>query len=105
MLNGTEKQFEISWDADKRAINMLSDKPYTAVGGEMEKGAAKQQTAKLSADAVYLNGTQAELTAYNIAGNNYFKLRDLGKLFNFGVTWDDTARTIRIDTADAYVDE
>lgn len=105
VLNGTEKQFEISWDADKRAINMLSDKPYTAVGGEMEKGAAKQQTAKLSADAVYLNGTQAELTAYNIAGNNYFKLRDLGKLFNFGVTWDDTARTIRIDTADAYVDE
>lgn len=32
----------------------------------------------------------------NICGNNYFKLRDLGKAFDFGVGWDNTSKTITI---------
>jgi len=30
---------------------------------------------------------RVELTAYTINGFNYFKLRDLGKEFDFGVIW------------------
>jgi len=40
------------------------------------------------------------MAAYNIAGNNYFKLRDLGQAVNFGVDWDG-ARII-IDTGRNY---
>ena len=43
--------------------------------------------------------------AYNIGGNNYFKLRDIGQAMNFGVDWDSTKRTIAIDTSKAYTPE
>ena len=39
---------------------------------------------------------------YNIGGNNYFKLRDLAELLNFQVLWDNSSRTIRIDTTKSY---
>jgi len=34
------------------------------------------------------------LTAYNIEGNNYFKLRDIGNIIDFGVAWNGLANTI-----------
>ena len=41
-------------------------------------------------------------TAYNIGGNNYFKLRDLGQALGFNVTWDDATRTVSILTDQDY---
>jgi hypothetical protein len=35
-------------------------------------------------------------------GNNYFKLRDVAQLFDFGVAWDGMNNTITVDTAKAY---
>lgn len=37
-INGSEKQFEVTWDGSKNAINLISNNAYTAVGGEMTKG-------------------------------------------------------------------
>lgn len=45
------------------------------------------------------------LTAYNIDGNNYFKLRDLGEALNFSVTWGAANNMIRIDTSAEYSQE
>ena len=36
----------------------------------------------------YVDGEQVSMTAYNIAGNNYVKLRDIGKEVGFNVYWD-----------------
>ncbi|MGO4373315.1 hypothetical protein AB4Z21_21620 [Paenibacillus sp. MCAF20] len=47
---------------------------------------------------------EAPLKAYNIGGNNYFKLRDIAKVFNIGVTWDASTSTIGIDTSLAYTE-
>lgn len=105
VLSGTEKQFEVTWDGAKSAINLIPNQAYTDVGGEMMAGSGKQQTAKLSTDTVYLNGKQVELTAYAINGNNYFKLRDLGRTFDFAVTWDGASQTIAIDTSAGYTPE
>ena len=44
------------------------------------------------------NGELVEAQAYNINGNNYFKLRDLGDILSFGVIWNDKTRTIEILT-------
>ena len=38
------------------------------------------------------------MTAYNIDGNNYFKLRDLGEKFNFGVDYDEATNTVKLST-------
>lgn len=46
-----------------------------------------------------------KLTAYNIGGNNYFKLRDMAAVINFGVAWDGDTNTINIDTSTGYTKE
>lgn len=103
VLSGSGKQFDVTWDAEKNAINLLSDKPYTVVGGELAASAsAEAKSASLNTSAIYLDGELVTLTAYTIDGNNYFKLRDLGQTFNFGVAWDGTSNTIAIDTSADY---
>ena len=102
VLNGTNKQFEVTWDSSKNAINMLSNKPYTTVGGELTSGDGSTKSATLSTSEVYVDGEQAKITAYNINGNNYFKLRDIGEIFDFSVDWNANNNSINIDTDKSY---
>ena len=104
ILNDTEKCFEVEWDGEKEAISLTSGQAYTKVGGEMEGKSSDVKTPLPSNAKVYLNGDEVALTAYNIDGNNYFKLRDIGAAFDFGVDWDDAAKTIVIDTSKPYSD-
>jgi hypothetical protein len=53
---------------------------------------------------IYLDGREITLTAYNIGGNNYFKLRDVMKTFDISVGWDEATSTITLDTAWGYLD-
>ncbi|MEG2175655.1 MAG: hypothetical protein RRY97_02180 [Oscillibacter sp.] len=102
ILRGTGKQFEVTWNSEKAAIDMVSGKAYTSVGGEMTAGDGKDKSCTLNAAPVYKDGTAVTLTAYNIGGNNYFKLRDLGSTFDFDVSWDTAKGTVVVDTAHAY---
>ena len=52
-----------------------------------------------------LNGQEIHLTGYNIGGNNYFMLRDIGEAVGFNVTWEGETRTVAIDTTTGYVPE
>ena len=63
------------------------------------------QTANPSSAKIILDGEEISLTAYNIGGNNYFKLRDIGETFNFGIGWDNASKTITIDTSTGYTAE
>lgn len=47
---------------------------------------------------VYVDGNRVYPTGYNIADNNYFKLRDIGKLVGFGVDYDEATQTVEIST-------
>ena len=51
-----------------------------------------------TASAIRYNGQPVELDAYEIAGSNYFKLRDLGALIGFGVDWDEQTQTVILTT-------
>lgn len=103
VLNGTQKQFEVSYDAEKKAVNMVSYSAYTPVGGEMSKGDGKTKSPTISAARIYKNDLELGIVGYNIAGNNYFKLRDLADEFNFSVDWDAATGTVSIDTGKSYV--
>lgn len=59
-------------------------------------------TATLNQSPIYADGTRVELAAYNIGGYNYFKLRDIAELVDFGVEWDQETSTIQIDTTVGY---
>ena len=104
VVSGTAKQFEVEWNAEIKAINLLSDKAYTAAGGEMAKGDGTAKNAVLNTSKIYKDGEEISLTAYNINGNNYFKLRDIAKSFDIGVTFDGATNTVGIDTAQGYTE-
>jgi hypothetical protein len=103
LLNGTDKQFEVSWDAENKAIALISGAAYTAVGGELAYPATVTDKASPTTAKVYIDNSEVTPTAYNIKGNNYFKLRDIAKALDFFVDWD--MATLIIDTSAGYVDE
>lgn len=99
-LSGTAANFEITYDKATRTTTLLKATAYTG-GAEIDATvAAGTKTATLSNQNVMLDGAAAALTAYNIDGFNYFKLRDLGDALGFEVAWDKEARTIAV-TAEA----
>ncbi len=63
----------------------------------------------VSEQDVDFNGAPSGIPAYNIKGNNYFKLRDLAKLFNgstaqFSISADDEEQAICISKGEAYTE-
>ena len=56
-------------------------------------------TAEPTWQNIYVDGAQVSMTAYNIAGNNYVKLRDIGQGVGFNVYWQDG---VQIDTDTPY---
>ena len=105
VLNGTEAGFDVTYDNATKAIALFSGLPYTAVGGELTGKGAGEKPAMPTSSRITLNGADVYLTAYLIEGNNYFKLRDIGEVFDFGVAWDGTLKVISIDTSIGYTAE
>ncbi len=105
-VTGSEKQFEVTWDGEKNAINLVSGEAYTPVGGEfaVSEGTESVQ-AIVNQSTIYIDGEEIALQAYTIGGNNYFKLRDVGEVFDIGVLWDGELNQIAIDTVVGYVVE
>ena len=52
-------------------------------------------TAEPTWQPIFVDGQQVEMQAYNIAGHNYVKLRDMGKQVGFNVYWN---AGVQIDT-------
>ena len=56
-------------------------------------------TAEPTWQPIFVDGQQVEMQAYNIAGHNYVKLRDMGKQVGFNVYW---SAGVQIDTGHPY---
>ena len=102
MVNGSAKQFEVSWNQAGKRIDLTTNKAYTVVGGELALPPATTKTAKKSTAVVYKDGSKAAYTGYTISDNNYYKLRDLCKDMDIGVKYDNTTRRVDILTAVGY---
>ncbi len=94
LLSGTTSQFSVDWDEKSGVIAVKTGAAYTSVGGELAIGEDKSASAVRSAQKLTVDGAAVELTAYNIGGNNFFKLRDLGEKLGFGVDWDGATSTM-----------
>ena len=104
VVNNTDKNFEVKWDGDKKAIRLTSKKGYTPVGGELSRGDGKDKLVQPTRAKVYKDGVEISLNSYSINGNSFFKLRDIAKAFDIGVTWDGKANTVGIDTGKEYTE-
>ena len=94
LLRETPAAFSVSWDAAANAVIIAPGFPYEPIGGELEISADKSGTAVPSAQTVwFLDAPVTDLSVYNIGGNNFFKLRELGELLGFGVDYDEPTDT------------
>ena len=62
-------------------------------------------TAERSTNRIYVDGQEVHLTAYNINGNNYVMLRDVGKTVGFEVYWDGDTKCVQIESDKPYTGE
>ena len=102
-LKGSPKEIGIQYNAQGNVIQIFTDRTYDPVGGELvlSKTGVPGQVIP-SASRLLVDGQTAGISAYNIDGYNYFKLRDLGQSMNFGIDWDEEKSRISIDTAKPY---
>ncbi len=102
LLNGTGSQFSVNWDAENKCIGIDTAQAYVPNKSELIIGADLSSTAQKSTARIIINGYEyTTLSVYNIGGNNYFKLRDLGKALNFFVDYDAASNTAQI-TSEFY---
>ena len=102
MVNGSAKQFEVSWNQAAKRIDLTTNKAYTVVGGELALPSNSSRSAKESSATVYRDGAKAAYTGYTIADNNYYKLRDLCQDMNIGVKYDAATKRVDILTTVGY---
>jgi len=104
-LDGTEAQFSVDYNEQSRRISLFSGEGYRPVGGEMSGKGSAPQTANLSPQTLRIGDSYYGLEPYEIAGNNYFRLRDIAALLDFSVQWNGAQNTIRIETSRPYEPE
>lgn len=61
--------------------------------------------AERSSHHIFVDGKEVQLEAYGIAGHNYAKLRDIGKVVGFNVFWDVNRGCVQIETGVPYTGE
>ena len=105
LFNGTEKQFSVTWDQNTQTVTVETGKPYEDDGSVVNGPAVKLDknglvtNADKSSQTIRVDGmTVTGISVYNIAGNNYLKLRDLQAYLGFGLQYDEESRTVVITT-------
>jgi lysophospholipase L1-like esterase len=102
-INGTDKQVSISYDEATKAVAITTGEPYIPNGSELAgAGNAVASTAYLSVSEFYIDGVAVSLTAYNINGSNYIKLRDIALALDFGLDYDEETNTVTVDLTKGY---
>jgi hypothetical protein len=101
LLKDTAAVFGVDYIAAENAVQVVPGMPYEPVGGELAIGEDKSATAVPSAQHIWIMGTDsAGLSIYNIGGNNFFRLRDMGPALGFRVDYDAATDTAVIETSD-----
>ena len=56
-------------------------------------------TAQMSSQKFVVDAKPVQIEAYSIGGNNYVRLRDVGRAANFGVTYEPQTNTVSPQTS------
>ncbi len=106
ILNGTDSQFNVTWDGANNRIVLTDDAAYQEVGGEMTSSvSAEIKNVSESDSTIVLDGKTLSLTGYRINGNNYYKIRDVGSVLGFSVDFDPETEIVLIGSANAGQDD
>lgn len=96
--------FGVNWNEDTRTVEISTTRTVPELTGIADT-AVTGATAKPTDQRITVDGKEVSMTAYKIKGNNYVKLRDIGKTINFGVSFNMATKAVSIDPNDTYVEE
>ena len=102
LLSGTKGQFNVRWDKENERILLTSGTAYETVGGELADSSTAVEKIGKSTSTIVLDGEEITLDGYIINGNNYYKLRDIGKAIGFDVDFDNASSTVLVKTTSGY---
>ncbi len=95
LLSGTGSRFSVAYDEASKTVVVKTGEAYEKQEGDLVIGADKSASAVKSTQSLQIDGKAVDgLTAYNLGGNNFFKLRELGEALGFGVSYDEATRTM-----------
>ena len=96
-LSGSVNNFDVIWNQNKNQVEIITGKDYSSAE---ESNSSLDYTVEAipSNSKLIIDGKETNVTAYNINGNNYYKLRDLGEELGFDVYWKETTGHIFIYT-------
>lgn len=96
--------FGVDWNEDTRTVEISTTRTAPELTGITDT-AVTGATAKPTDQRITVDGKEVSMTAYKIKGNNYVKLRDIGKTINFGVSFNMATKAVIIDPNGTYVEE
>jgi transglutaminase-like putative cysteine protease len=102
IMSGTQKQFSVNWDAKQNAIFLTTGEKYEPTGAERKSAPPGDKNASLTSASVFVDGRRVYMQAYNIDGSNYFMIRDICRILDVYLNWDNVNREMVIDTSRGY---
>ena len=104
-LSGTDKQFQVMYYAEEDKVIMAKGEPYEPDGTETYVPEDPEtQTILKTISAVYCEGQQLELDAYNVNGYNFVKLRDAAQIMDFALMYYDDTKNVSFVTDKTYAE-
>lgn len=87
LLNDTGSQFSVTFDVAKQTVYVTTGEAYVPVGGELASGQDNSATCTGSDWKLVVDGQEVDVSAFVIAGNNYYKLQDLADIIGYDVAY------------------
>lgn len=89
LLKDTPAKFDLAYDNEKQSVIISKGKNYSDSFIHKESKLKEERIAKETMQKIVDDkGQEIELKGYFIDGYNYFRIRDLGKVLDFGVAYD-----------------
>ncbi len=98
LLRRTPAKFNVSWDSSLAAIMIDTHNDYVPIGGELSSTIDQDMNVVENSTPIYVDGRRTAITAYNINGSSYFKIRDIADAAGFEIQWDGGSQTINVIT-------
>ncbi len=96
LLTGSDVNFNVEYDEAYNYIEMTRQSGYAKQSGDLTFGNQKIDSISESYQRTFVDGDKVILSGYLINNNNYYKLRDLGKVIGFPVDFNEDSNSVII---------